>query len=659
MRKITLLFLIALAYIGVSGQSLFFSEYLEGNSNNKALEIYNATGAPVDLSAYVVKLGSNGGEWKPDSLMLKGTLDSAAVYVIANASADAAILSKADTTSTVTYYNGNDAVGLFKNGVLVDIIGVYGEDPGSQWAVAGISDGTGEHTLIRKSEVTTGKTDWAAIAGTDSASSEYIVYEQNNFSFIGWHITPPSNQANIEAFVLEEEIAAAIINLDDTTVTTTVSWDAVLADLEPEITVSEGAQVTATTLPVVFNGVDAVEYKVTAADGSFKLWDVMVYQAAGPKEVAIYDIQYTDSVDGDSPLADSLVMFSGIVTGVQPKGFYVQDAKGAWNGVFVYHNGTDTVVVVNDSVTVTGTVKEYYNLTEVTFPGLSITVEASDKAMEATVVTPADFTEAYEAVYVKVENVSCASEADGYGEWVIANATDSAAVGDELFAYEPKLYEVFTSITGPMTYTFSEYKLLPRDSADIVSEGVPNVAVTLNVDMTKAELVDGDVVYVTGTFNGWVKPGDDGSTMMTAGADNIYTATINVPMGTGAVEYKYFKNASWDNGDPNNNGANRQLTVETEALTVNDIWAEDVSVNENALSLVSMYPNPFNSTLTINNMENVTEIRVSNILGQTVMTVPVTASSMDLSTDNLEKGIYLITIIDMNNDSRTERVVKR
>ncbi|HEY9494676.1 MAG TPA: hypothetical protein VIR15_07480, partial [Intrasporangium sp.] len=29
---------------------LFFSEYIEGSSNNKALEIYNGTGAPVNLA---------------------------------------------------------------------------------------------------------------------------------------------------------------------------------------------------------------------------------------------------------------------------------------------------------------------------------------------------------------------------------------------------------------------------------------------------------------------------------------------------------------------------------------------------------------------------------------------------------------------------------
>src|SRR5688572_17868920 len=41
---------------------LFFSEYIEGSSNNKAIEIYNGTGAPVDLLTgnYVLQVHFNG-----------------------------------------------------------------------------------------------------------------------------------------------------------------------------------------------------------------------------------------------------------------------------------------------------------------------------------------------------------------------------------------------------------------------------------------------------------------------------------------------------------------------------------------------------------------------------------------------------------------------
>ena len=45
-----------------ASNDLFFSEYVEGSSNNKALEIYNGTGAPIDLAAggYSVQMFFNG-----------------------------------------------------------------------------------------------------------------------------------------------------------------------------------------------------------------------------------------------------------------------------------------------------------------------------------------------------------------------------------------------------------------------------------------------------------------------------------------------------------------------------------------------------------------------------------------------------------------------
>ena len=43
---------------------LFISEYIEGSSYNKAIEIYNGTGADVDLSAFIVSAFDE--EWKEE-----------------------------------------------------------------------------------------------------------------------------------------------------------------------------------------------------------------------------------------------------------------------------------------------------------------------------------------------------------------------------------------------------------------------------------------------------------------------------------------------------------------------------------------------------------------------------------------------------------------
>jgi hypothetical protein len=166
---------------------LFISEYIEGSSNNKAVEIFNGTGADVDLSDYELWRVSNGGTWAEATLSLSGTLADGDVYVIANASANASILAVADITNGIVSWNGDDAVGLAKSGVLIDAIGEDGADPGSGWDVAGVTDGTANRTLIRKSTIISPNTNWASSAGTDAADSEWTVNATDFVADLGSH----------------------------------------------------------------------------------------------------------------------------------------------------------------------------------------------------------------------------------------------------------------------------------------------------------------------------------------------------------------------------------------------------------------------------------------------------------------------------------------
>jgi endonuclease I/predicted extracellular nuclease len=125
---------------------LIISEYIEGSSNNKAIEIANLSGATVDLSEYSLRKATNGSGSFSSVLNLSGQLADGDVYVVANSSATAAILNVADITeASVTTFNGNDAIGLFKNGVLLDLLG----DPNSSANFAQ------DVTLQRLSSVTT------------------------------------------------------------------------------------------------------------------------------------------------------------------------------------------------------------------------------------------------------------------------------------------------------------------------------------------------------------------------------------------------------------------------------------------------------------------------------------------------------------------------
>ena len=180
--------------ISRNATDLFFSEYSEGSSNNKYLEIYNGTGGNVDLSNYIIRYSQNGNvEWNSAELGLSGTLLDGDVYVIAHTSANASILAEVDTAETaISSFNGDDVRGLFKiannDTTLIDIIGTQtGGDPGDGWDVAGVSNATKDHTLVRKSSVSNGNTNWSASAGTTTEDSEWIVYDLETWSYLGSH----------------------------------------------------------------------------------------------------------------------------------------------------------------------------------------------------------------------------------------------------------------------------------------------------------------------------------------------------------------------------------------------------------------------------------------------------------------------------------------
>jgi uncharacterized protein len=138
---------------------LFISEYIEGTSNNKAVEIYNGTAAAVDLGAggYNLQMYFNGNPSAGLTINLTGTVTAGDVFVLAHSSAVAAILAVADQTNGAGWFNGDDAVVLRKGTDVIDAIGQVGFDPGTEWGTGLVS--TADNTLRRKASVCSGDTD--------------------------------------------------------------------------------------------------------------------------------------------------------------------------------------------------------------------------------------------------------------------------------------------------------------------------------------------------------------------------------------------------------------------------------------------------------------------------------------------------------------------
>jgi len=224
---------------------------------------------------------------------LSGILAAGDVYVIANAQSIAGILDQADSTflynatlegHTVTAFNGDDALGLFKGTVLIDVIGTQGIDPGTGWPVAGVANATVDHTCVRKASVKQGNTDWTVSAGTTVDDSEWIVNAKDFIDNLGSHtfgtptdVTAPTFTANIGDGDINVPINTTIVltfneairNIDDSEIMDT--------DVAALLTLKE---TDATGADVPFNATIDDAKKVITITPTADLKNSQVYYAA-------------------------------------------------------------------------------------------------------------------------------------------------------------------------------------------------------------------------------------------------------------------------------------------------------------------------------------------------------------------------------------------
>ncbi|MFH0864655.1 MAG: T9SS type A sorting domain-containing protein [Bacteroidota bacterium] len=188
-----------------------------------------------------------------------------------------------------------------------------------------------------------------------------------------------------------------------------------------------------------------------------------------PNPQPIHNIQLTAASPANSPYMNMVVTTSGIVTAVAPAGYFIQDGTGMWNGIYIYDDLHTPAI--GDSITLTGTVKEYYGYTE--FASITgFTVHSSGNTLPAPItVTGPNINdtiagEPYEGVLVKIFNAECTKLPNNYGEWTVFD-TDSAFVDDLMYHFTPVLSTHY-DVTGIIYLTYGTDFIEPRDAADVV-----------------------------------------------------------------------------------------------------------------------------------------------------------------------------------------------
>lgn len=215
MKKL-LLFTAALAITlgGFAQTDLFFSEYVEGGGNNKALEIYNPTSQTISLADYQMSRYSNG-ETSPNYVQFPSgaSIEPYDVYVVVldkrdpnGSGQDTAVApdlqAKADAflcpvynVNKMMYFNGNDAVSLEKisNGAMIDFFGAWNQDPGEGWCdnpdtyymTSNFWEAwTMNHTLVRKPEIVQGVT---LLPDVFNPAVEWDSLPRDTFDHLQWH----------------------------------------------------------------------------------------------------------------------------------------------------------------------------------------------------------------------------------------------------------------------------------------------------------------------------------------------------------------------------------------------------------------------------------------------------------------------------------------
>ncbi|NOQ74608.1 MAG: T9SS type A sorting domain-containing protein [Crocinitomix sp.] len=319
---------------------LFFSEYIEGSSSNKAFEIYNPTAESIDLTDYVVYRNNNGSFTPTDSLFPQGVLPAAGIFVVANPSASASILAEKDTTHTMTFYNGDDALWLKKisTGDTLDIIGDIGVDPGSGWPV-GVG-ATNNFTLIRMIGINEGQTNWAI------GATEWDVFPINMIDSLGSHTMTACPPCETSAFVEDTVCDEFISPSGEYTWTETGTYmDTILnvAGCDSVITFDLTVYNTTGTL-LVETACDG--YPAPSGDEMWTesgLYMDTIPNIFGCDSVITVNltVNYSDVVFDEATACDSLI---------SPSGLYVWTENGTYNDTLTNMVGCDSVLIMDVTI---------------------------------------------------------------------------------------------------------------------------------------------------------------------------------------------------------------------------------------------------------------------------------------------------------------------
>ncbi|MFA8434554.1 MAG: endonuclease [Marinifilaceae bacterium] len=277
-KKRCLIALLSLLILSVqtSFGQIIISQYYEGSSYNKFVELTNLGSSTVDLSQYKIgywgKSKSTGNiaiEGEPSSkIALTGTLNAGSSMIVAHSKYDPAVFSFNQLiVSGSLSFNGNDGVALINTeGTILDMgpNGVSGKDC-SFWRQTSVTDPSATYNPDQWTKVSTDEVKSAP--ADDPKKLEYHLAGSSTVS----------SAKAITSFTIDGK--KGIINTSNHTITFNFPENTQVTALAPEIVISNKASVSPQS-GTPQNFTNPVSYTVTAEDGSQQTYQVTIVLVA-------------------------------------------------------------------------------------------------------------------------------------------------------------------------------------------------------------------------------------------------------------------------------------------------------------------------------------------------------------------------------------------
>jgi hypothetical protein len=629
---------------------IFFSEYIEGSGNNKAIEIYNPTGVDIDLSDYRIHLNSNGAATPSSTHSPTGTLIAGDVFIIRNGSAALAeIIAEADVTAGVANFNGDDALWIEKisTGDTLDIIGVIGEDPGSFWTAG--AGTTQNHTLVRNFAVNEGQLDWAI------GATEWTDFDTDMVDSLGAHSSLACVDCNTaESF--EETACDSLVSPSGL-----YTWTATGMYMDTIPNMAGCDSVLTYDLTIVNATISSVEE--TACNSLVSPSGLYTWTSTG-----IYMDTLTNDAGCDSVITVELTIVNTTTSAIEetacdslmsPGGLYTWTESGIYTDTLTNEAGCDSIITVDLTIVIA-------------------TTSAIEASACGSYESPSGlFTWTESGVYTDTLTNDAGCDSIITVELTIFIATTSAIEASACESYE--------SPSGLFTWTESgEYMDTLTNEAGC--DSIITIELTILEASEAAITVTECEEYVSpsGLYT-WTESGIYMDTLTNdAGCDSIITIDLTVPViditvtqdvneltanDAGATyqwldcdaDYAVIDGETGVTFTATENGNYAvELTIDGCADTSDCYVVNGLGIDRNAFEAgITLYPNPTNGDLSVQLGQTATgNVIIRNMMGQVVSSDQFVNAGLIMVTIDAAPGNYFVEIITDVNETARLKVVK-